>query len=83
MPHIYRRQGEFRCVSVVSRADAGLARHRWTLDTIDDYRFLSVVYDELGARGGEATMADVLALLEARPDIAGINAHVKQKALSA
>jgi spore coat polysaccharide biosynthesis protein SpsF len=82
MPHIYRRQGEFRCVSVVTGTDETLPRHRWTLDTIDDYRFLSVVYDELGPRGGEATMADVLALLESHPEITRINANVKQKALS-
>jgi spore coat polysaccharide biosynthesis protein SpsF len=79
MPYVYENRARFRCLDTVPDDAPNLSHHRWTLDTIDDYQFLATVYDELGAGAGEASMADVLALLEKRPELAAINARVSQK----
>jgi spore coat polysaccharide biosynthesis protein SpsF len=51
------------------------ATHRWTIDYAEDYAFLAAVYEELWSGTGETfSLGDVLSLLEARPDIARLNA---------
>lgn len=51
--------------------------HRWTIDYIEDYHFLAAVYDELYTGSGTIFgVDDVLALLDARPDIMNINASL-------
>ena len=50
--------------------------HRWTIDYPEDYRFIAAVYDALWSRSRPLfSLADVLALIEARPDIASVNAR--------
>lgn len=77
--HLVRRPQTFKLHSVVRSSSVDLAWHRWTLDTLDDYRFLHSVFEALGPRAADASMDDVLRLLEARPDLVDINAHVEQK----
>lgn len=55
---------------------------RFTIDTPDDLAFVEAVHARMAARAGEASLADLLLLLEREPDLARINAHVKQKTLS-
>jgi len=76
---LYRRPEDYRVRAVVVDPTSDLSHHRWTLDTLDDYRFLSAVYDALGARAAEATMQDVLTILQANPAIVALNAHIEQK----
>ena len=52
---------------------------RVTLDEAEDLRLLEAVVAELGDRA--PAWREVVALLRSRPDLAGINAHVRQKAL--
>ena len=52
---------------------------RITIDTPDDLAFIEAVHARLDAKAGEATLADLLLLLEREPELARINAHVKQK----
>jgi spore coat polysaccharide biosynthesis protein SpsF len=54
---------------------------RWTLDTEEDYEFIKQVYQELYRTDEFISMADVLNLLERKPNLAEINSFVKQKAL--
>ncbi len=61
------------------RNPSNLSHHRWTLDTNDDLRMITAVYDALYPVNPEFTTDDILQLLDERPDIAQINAHVKQK----
>lgn len=63
-PELFRRE------SLV--CPRNLNHMRWTLDTASDAAFLEAVFAELGTGG--FGMGDVLRLLEARPDIAAINA---------
>jgi spore coat polysaccharide biosynthesis protein SpsF len=52
---------------------------RLTIDTPDDLAFVEAVHARMQARAGEAALADLLLLLEREPELARINAHVRQK----
>ena len=71
----------------IVRADVypALARKggRFTIDTPDDLAFIEAVHARIGARAGEANLADLLLLLEREPDLNKINGHVKQKPIRA
>ena len=74
-PFIWERPEEFRIANVVweTGLDYSLS-HRWTIDYAEDYAFLSAVYDALHSEERHFTLADVLALLARRPDVAAMNA---------
>ncbi len=70
---------EFKAANV--SAQAPCPGHRWTIDEAADYRFLRAVAAELGPAGTVAAgYRDIVALLERRPDIAGLNAHLQRDA---
>jgi spore coat polysaccharide biosynthesis protein SpsF len=54
---------------------------RFTIDTPDDLAFIEAVHARLDAKAGEASLADLLLLLEREPELARINSHVKQKSI--
>ncbi|ALW85911.1 acylneuraminate cytidylyltransferase [Hymenobacter sedentarius] len=54
-----------------------LSRFRITLDTAEDYEVLRALIEQYGA--AELRVADLLALLEAHPEIMALNAHIEQK----
>ena len=71
----------------IARAPAypELAREggRLTIDTPDDLAFVQAVHARLDAKAGEASLSDILFLLEREPQLRAINAHVKQKPIVA
>jgi spore coat polysaccharide biosynthesis protein SpsF len=56
---------------------------RLTIDTPDDLAFAEAVHARLQAKAGEASLDDLLLLLEREPAIRSLNGHVKQKQLAA
>ena len=54
---------------------------RLTIDTPDDLAFVEAVHARLHAKAGEATLSDLLLLLEREPELRAINGHVKQKTI--
>lgn len=56
---------------------------RLSIDTPADLAFMERLYEELGAPAGEARLTDVSRLLQARPDLVALNAHVRQKEMTA
>jgi spore coat polysaccharide biosynthesis protein SpsF len=52
---------------------------RFTIDTPDDLAFIEALHARLDAKAGEASLADLLLLLEREPDLKAINAHMHQK----
>jgi spore coat polysaccharide biosynthesis protein SpsF len=58
-----------------------LSKYRWTLDTRQDWEFISAVYGRLYHGRHDFFCADVVALLQANPQIYELNRHVEQKAL--
>lgn len=78
--HIYRRPAVYRLVSVEAPTHRGnWSSLRWTLDTLDDYRFLYGVFDLLGDKADTAGIEEVLALLAQEPRLMLLNCHVVQK----
>lgn len=75
--YIRNNPGLFKTVNVAQSRD--LSHLRWTVDTADDFRFISRVFELLYPSQPEFGMEDVVRLLERHPDLAGINAHVQQK----
>jgi spore coat polysaccharide biosynthesis protein SpsF len=75
-PFIWERHNRFRIHNVAW--ECGLdcsSTHRWTIDYLEDYQFLAAVYAALWTETRPIfSMADVLSLLDARPDIAALNA---------
>jgi spore coat polysaccharide biosynthesis protein SpsF len=54
---------------------------RLTIDTPDDLVFIEALHERSAARAGEASLADLLLLLEREPELNAINGHVAQKAI--
>jgi len=52
---------------------------RLTIDTPDDLAFVEAVHARMAAKAGEASLADLLILLEREPQLRAINRHVRQK----
>ncbi|HEX3675753.1 MAG TPA: NTP transferase domain-containing protein [Rhizomicrobium sp.] len=59
------------------------AAGRLTIDTPDDLAFVEAVHARLDAKAGEASLADLLLLLEREPGLRALNGHVQQKAIVA
>lgn len=55
---------------------------RITIDTPDDLAFVEAVHARMSAKAGEASLSDLLLLLEREPELTRINAHVKQKPIT-
>jgi spore coat polysaccharide biosynthesis protein SpsF len=54
---------------------------RLTVDTPDDLAFIETLHERLNVKAGEASLSDLLLLLEREPHLVRINAHVRQKKL--
>ena len=74
--YMYEHPDAFRLLSVTSDVDR--ADWRWTVDTVDDLRFVREVYGRLGPEG-LFTWNDVVTLLEREPGLREINLTVRQK----
>ncbi len=77
-PFVWDRPERFRIGNVRWPGGRDLSMsHRWTIDYPEDLAFVRAVYDALW-RPGAATFGvdDVLALLDERPAIAALNAHL-------
>lgn len=76
-PYIYNHPEIFRLKNVLYRQDE--SRHRWTVDTVDDFALIEKVINDLYPDKPDFSLADVLALFDRHPDWYFINAHVEQK----
>jgi spore coat polysaccharide biosynthesis protein SpsF len=56
---------------------------RLTIDTPDDLAFAEAVHARLEAKAGEASLGDLLLLLDREPSLRTLNSHVHQKPLIA
>ena len=54
---------------------------RLTVDTEDDFKLITTIYEELYPSNPAFTLSDVIELLRRRPDLRAINEHVQQKAV--
>ncbi|MBF8187632.1 NTP transferase domain-containing protein [Nonomuraea sp. K274] len=75
--YIYEHPGDTRLLGLAYQPVAGDLRV--TLDTEDDWRLISRVVADLG--DGHVPVGTLVSWLRARPEVCGLNAHVRQKAL--
>jgi spore coat polysaccharide biosynthesis protein SpsF len=74
-PFIWERPEQFRIGNVVMEGGSDYSMsHRFTIDYAEDYAFIRAVFDELYPANPLFGVADILALLDRRPDIYAINA---------
>lgn len=73
-PYIWERPDQFRIGNVVMEGGIDYSMtHRLTIDYEEDYLFIKAVWEELYPVNPLFTVGDILALMERRPDIYGIN----------
>lgn len=77
-PYIYQHPENFRLLSVLSEED--LSHYRLTVDTRDDLDLIRTIY-EIIDKDDDFSWRDALALLMAKPELAKINSHIRQKSL--
>ena len=73
-PYLKRPDGTLRRGEV--RPFVGLGHHRWTLDRPEDLRFLEAVLARSSKDALSVTTEDILAILEAGPDLMAMNAGI-------
>ncbi|MEQ8711288.1 MAG: aminotransferase class III-fold pyridoxal phosphate-dependent enzyme [Rhodospirillales bacterium] len=71
-PFIKHNRERFRVVTIGCLIP-GLSKERWTIDDPEDLEFISAIVSRL-PKEGEPTWMDVLAVLDAEPDLRKINA---------
>lgn len=78
-PYIHQNTDRFRLQDFAN--DRNLSRHRWTLDTPEDWLLISAVYQALYREDEIFSTAEILDFLEKHPEIFQLNAQVEQKKL--
>jgi spore coat polysaccharide biosynthesis protein SpsF len=74
-PYLYRHPERFSLLRVPNEVD--LSGHRWTVDTPEDYELVGRIYGSFGH--DRFTWREALAVVEAHPEWAELNASVHQK----
>jgi spore coat polysaccharide biosynthesis protein SpsF len=77
-PYLHQnRPGDIRLLNLPW--SGGGSQYRLTLDTEDDRKLLAALIEEYGA--DRLNCAELVALLDAHPELAALNAHIEQKKL--
>lgn len=79
-PYLYEHPEMFRIASAAGAVD--YSQYRWTLDTPEDLELLRAVFQNL-PHAATCHWTEVLALMDAQPQLAELNAGVLQKELRA
>jgi spore coat polysaccharide biosynthesis protein SpsF len=77
--HIYEHPDRYRLLNLTSDLPPRWWGVRMTVDEPDDLRLVTTVFERLHPANPSFTTADVVALLDAEPSIAEINAHISQR----
>ena len=75
-PYIYRNNRKFFIGSF--KNNKNLSFHRWTIDYLEDLRFVKKVYKEFNYKN-DFKMNDVLKLLKKKPEITNLNYFIEKK----
>lgn len=77
--YIKENPGEFRIQTVDLPPGLYRPQYRLTVDEADDVRLMQEVFERLAAPGKLVTTREAIALLDAQPELARINAHLSHK----
>lgn len=61
--------------------DIDYSKQRWTLDTFEDFKLITTIYEELYNGQHDFYLKEIMELFERKPELFNINCHVKQKHL--
>ncbi|WP_442602620.1 cytidylyltransferase domain-containing protein [Paenibacillus sp. KN14-4R] len=75
-PYMYQTN-QFTVASY--KGDEDLSPYRWTLDTIEDWELIQIIYEQLYSKGVIFEWTEVLNLIKVQPSLSLINAHIEQK----
>jgi spore coat polysaccharide biosynthesis protein SpsF len=75
--YIYTSKNEFRLGCFKNKID--YSNFRWTLDTKEDFEFISVIYDRLYKINPNFDMEDIIKLTDVEPELSKINENIIQK----
>ena len=78
-PYIYTNKDKFRLGCFKNKVN--YSSLRWTLDTKEDFEFISVIYDRLYKTNPNFNMEDIIKLLDAEPELIKINENIIQKSI--
>lgn len=78
-PYMYTNPQLFK--TGVYKGDIDYSRHRWTVDTEEDFELISNLIMELNKRKIECNLNNLIQILNDNSEWAQINAHVEQKEL--
>ena len=78
-PFIYCHPERYRIENMAFSEN--MSHHRWTVDTSEDFDLVRRIIEALYPANKAFTLDDIVELLDSHPDLAKINAHVKQKKL--
>ena len=51
---------------------------RWTVDEVDDFSFVTSIYERLYSKNPKFNTSDILNLLELEPELQNINSHISR-----
>ncbi|SHH20783.1 cytidylyltransferase domain-containing protein [Tepidibacter thalassicus] len=55
------------------------SKYRWTLDTIEDFKLISRIYDEFYTGDHDFYLDEIIEFMNKNPEISKINEHIEQK----
>lgn len=74
---VWRQRDRYRVVNAPYRTDQ--SRHRWTVDTPEDFDLISRILTGVAPAHPHFTLEDCLAFLARHPELEEINRHIEQK----
>ena len=76
---IYRHPELYNLSQVGAKKEHSDPELRLTLDTQEDYKLITAVYEELYPVNSSFKLSDILELLRRKPELRSINSHVKHR----
>ena len=77
--YIYEHPEKYRLYNMAAPPEYHHPEYRWTVDTDEDFRFATAIYEKLYDKKPDFSIADIMKLLKKKPDLLKINAEIKQK----
>lgn len=70
---------KFKLLNMTAPPKLRRPNYRWTLDTIEDFKLITVIYEHFYPKSPEFTTAEIIEFLDSHPKIVKLNEGVKQK----
>lgn len=77
--YMYRHPDTFKLTNLAAPAVLSRPDLRLCVDTQEDFDLIAAIYSELYREGEIINIRDVIALIDSKPELAQINAHIEQK----